>query len=164
MRQIVDYQLKRAAAAGGRRLSAPVLLRPQAEKICAALGKVYRDKNIRYEIDLPPRLGWRMDEGDLVEMLGNLLDNASKWCRSRVRVHSLDDVQQNWIVIEDDGPGFPENADELLRRGVRADSQVDGQGIGLAVVAEILKAYEGKIRLERSASGGARVVLGMPVR
>jgi two-component system sensor histidine kinase PhoQ len=164
MRQIVDYQLKRAAAAGGRRLSAPVPLRPLVEKLCTALTKVYRDKNIRYQIDLPPRLGLRMDEGDLMEMLGNLLDNASKWCRGIVRVSSAGDGEQVWVLIEDDGPGFPEDANALLRRGMRADSQVDGQGIGLAVVHEIMQAYEGVIRLERSTLGGGCVRLGLPSR
>lgn len=164
MRQIVDYQLKRAAAAGGRRLSAPVRLKPAAEKLCAALSKVYRDKDIHYEIDLPAHLGWRMDEGDLMELLGNLLDNASKWCRQRVRVGSRDDGLQTWVLIEDDGPGFPQEAEALLLRGVRADNRVDGQGIGLAVVAELLQAYEGQIRLERSALGGACVRLGLPAR
>ena len=164
MRQIVDYQLKRAAAAGGQRLSAPTLLQPQVEKLCAALAKVYHDKNIRYEIDLPPGFGWRVDEGDLMEMLGNLLDNASKWCRGVVRISGCSEVGQTWLLIEDDGPGFPKASTALLRRGVRADSQTEGQGIGLAVVAEILHAYEGEIRLERSALGGGRVRLGLPAR
>jgi two-component system, OmpR family, sensor histidine kinase PhoQ len=164
MRQIVDYQLKRAAAAGGRRLSAPIPLRPQIEKLCGALAKVYRGKNIRYEIDLPPRHGWRMDEGDLMEMLGNLLDNASKWCHGTVRVRVAADAWQGCLLIEDDGPGFPENASALLKRGVRADNQIEGQGIGLAVVAEILQAYEGDIRLERSEMGGGCVRLCLPLR
>ena len=164
MRQFVDYQLKRAAAAGGRRLSAPLLVKPLVEKICNALDKVYRDKNIRYEIDLPPRHGWRMDEGDLMEMLGNLLDNASKWCRGVVRVRVSAAAGQSCLLIEDDGPGFPENASTLLKRGVRADNQIEGQGIGLAVVAEILKAYEGEIWLERSEMGGGCVWLCLPLR
>jgi two-component system sensor histidine kinase PhoQ len=164
MRQIVDYQLKRAAAAGGRRLSAPVPLRPLVEKLCAALDKVYRDKRIQYQIELSPRYGWRMDEGDLMEMLGNLLDNASKWCKGRVRVRSLDETQRSWLLVEDDGPGFPPDSAALLRRGVRADTQVEGQGIGLAVVADILQAYEGEIRLEPSALGGGCVRMSLPQR
>ncbi len=163
MRQIVDYQLKRAAAAGGQRLSAPVLVRPLAEKICAALAKVYHQKGIRYEVELPPRLGWRMDEGDLMEILGNLMDNASKWCRRVVRISLDTQGPMAWLVIEDDGPGFPENAALLLKRGVRADNQVEGQGIGLAVVAEILQAYEGEIQLGRSALGGGQVRLVLPL-
>jgi two-component system, OmpR family, sensor histidine kinase PhoQ len=141
-----------------------VPLRPLVEKLCAALDKVYRDKNIRYQIELAPRYGWRMDEGDLMELLGNLLDNASKWCKGQVRVRSLDEAQRSWLLIEDDGPGFPPDSAALLKRGVRADTQVDGQGIGLAVVADILQAYEGEIRLERSALGGGCVRLGMPLR
>lgn len=164
MRQIVDYQLKRAAAAGGRRLSAPLPVRPPVEKLCAALAKVYHDKNINYQIDLPPQHGWRMDEGDLMEVLGNLLDNASKWCRGTVRISVANDVARGGLLIEDDGPGFPAQAEGLLRRGVRADNQVEGQGIGLAVVAEILQAYEGEIQLERSVLGGAQVRLCLPLR
>ena len=105
-----------------------------------------------------------MDEGDLMEILGNLLDNASKWCRREVRISVASTGQMSWLVVDDDGAGFPPGAQELLRRGVRADSRVEGQGIGLAVVAEIARAYEGEIRLEQSALGGGRVALGLPLR
>ncbi len=164
MRQIVDYQLKRAAAAGGRRLSAPVPVRPLVERLCGALDKVYRDKDIRYSIDLPLSHGLRMDEGDLLEVLGNVLDNASKWCRSVVRISVVTDDGYSGILIEDDGPGFPPDAQQLFKRGVRADNRVEGQGIGLAVVAEIMQAYEGYIRLERSELGGGCVRLSLPLR
>jgi two-component system sensor histidine kinase PhoQ len=164
IRQIVDYQLKRAATAGSRHLSAPVVVRPLVEKLCAAMAKVYHDKNIRYLIDLPSGHGLRVDEGDLMEVLGNALDNASKWCRDRVAVTASADGQMSWLMIDDNGPGFPPDAAALLQRGVRADSRVEGQGIGLAVVAEIVRAYEGEVRLERSALGGARVSLGLPLR
>ena len=67
------------------------------------------------------------------------------------------------VVVEDDGPGFPPDPDRLLERGVRADSRVPGQGLGLAAVAEILRAYEGAIHLERSSAlGGGRVVMRIP--
>jgi two-component system sensor histidine kinase PhoQ len=164
MRQIVDYQLKRAAAAGGRRLSAPVPVQPLVERLCGALDKVYPDKDIRYSIDLPARYGLRMDEGDLLEVLGNVLDNASKWCQSAVRVSVVADAGRSGVLIEDDGPGFPPDAAVLLKRGVRADNRLEGQGIGLAVVAEIMQAYEGSIRLERSELGGGCVRLSLPLR
>jgi two-component system sensor histidine kinase PhoQ len=81
IRQIVDYQLKKAAAAGSRSFTAPVAIRPLVDKLAAALGKVYRDKAVRYDINIAGNARLRIDEGDLMEMLGNLLDNASKWCR-----------------------------------------------------------------------------------
>jgi two-component system sensor histidine kinase PhoQ len=164
MRQIVDYQLKRAAAAGGRRLGTPVAVRPVLEKLTAALGKVYAGKSIGYQVELPQACSMRMDEGDLLEVLGNLLDNASKWCRGIVRVSSAEDGQWHWLVIEDDGPGFPDDGASLLQRGARADTRMEGQGIGLAVVSEIMGAYEGTVRILRSPLGGGRVMLGLPVR
>jgi two-component system sensor histidine kinase PhoQ len=162
MQHIVDYQLRRAAAAGSRILSEPLSIQPLAEKIIGALSKVYAAKNIAFEVRVAPGQRIRADEGDLYEMLGNLLDNACKWTRSKVALSVQPRGRDIVICVDDDGTGFPEDADTLAQRGVRADTQVPGQGIGLATVAEIVKAYNGTLQLIRSPLGGARVQVELP--
>lgn len=159
IQQITDYQLRRAAMAGRRTLSELILLKPLAEKISSALSKVYAAKDLQLQIDIAATVRLRADEGDLYEMLGNLLDNACKWSRSKVMLSAATTGRITEIIVDDDGSGFPEDADKLLIRGVRADNQVPGQGIGLAAVNELAAAYDGEISLLRSPLGGARVVL-----
>jgi two-component system sensor histidine kinase PhoQ len=162
MQQITDYQLRKAATAGRRTLAEPIVPGPIAVKISQALTKVYADRQIKFDVIAPPPLRMRADSGDLFEMLGNLMDNACKYGGHRVRVRFARDGQDTVIDVEDDGPGFPEDAQELLQRGVRADIQKPGQGIGLAAVFEVVKAYEGRIELGRSDLGGARVTVRLP--
>jgi len=162
MEDIADYQLRRAAAAGRRVLSEPLFLRPLAEKTLAALTKVYAEKQLNFINEIDPRLRARADEGDLYEILGNLLDNACKWARHTVRLRG-EPGSELWLDIEDDGKGFPDAAEELLQRGVRADSRIAGQGIGLATVADIVRLNDGRIELGRSEDlGGARVRVYWP--
>lgn len=163
MQEIADHQLSRAAAAGRRALAQPVPLRPAAEKLVSALRKVYAGKALAFDLAVPAALHGRVDAGDLYELLGNTLDNAAKWARGRVRISGAREADALLLVVEDDGPGFPEDPQRLLGRGVRADSKVPGQGLGLAAVSEILLAYGGQVRLERSPDlGGARVALSIP--
>ena len=157
IQDITDYQLRKAATAGRRTLSGPIALRPLVEKIAAALQKVYADKAIRISIDVPATLRIRADEGDLYELLGNLLDNAGKWCSHQIRLSASISGRNVELLVDDDGPGFPDNAEKLLERGVRADSQVPGQGIGLAAVNDLIGVYDGSIELQRSPWSGGRV-------
>jgi two-component system, OmpR family, sensor histidine kinase PhoQ len=159
MQHIVDYRLRRAAAAGSRTLSEPVELRPLADKIASAISKVYDHKGLQISNRIPSGMKLRADQGDLYEIFGNLLDNAAKYGRRQAAVTVARVDQRLQIVVEDDGPGFPADADKLLARGVRADSLTPGQGIGLSTVAEIVRAYEGRIELGRSALGGGQVVV-----
>lgn len=161
--EIVDYQLQRAAAAGGRSLAPPVALRECAAKVVAALRKVYAERNLDFELAVPADIELAVDAGDLTEILGNLLDNAAKYGRRRIRLEARAAGRQAEITVDDDGPGFPEGASErLLERGVRADSRREGQGIGLAVTAETVNAYNGRISLEAAPAGGGRVRLRLP--
>lgn len=164
MQHIVDHQLRRAAAAGSRTLTEPVALKPLADKVMSALTKVYAARGIRFDNELDPLLRLRADQGDLYEMLGNLLDNAAKYGDRHVRIAASNDPQQCRIDVDDDGPGFPEAPEKLLERGARADTRKPGQGIGLAAVAEIVQAYGGKLLLGRSDLGGARVSVVFPIR
>ena len=159
IQQITDYQLRKAATVGRRTLSGPIPLRPLVEKIAGAMSKVYTGKKLAVEVQVPPALSLRADEGDLYELLGNLLDNAAKWCASKVRIEASAKGRDVTLLIDDDGPGFPENAEKLLERGVRADTQMPGQGIGLAAVSDLISAYDGTIELQRGPLGGARVVV-----
>lgn len=163
MQQITDYQLRKAATAGRRTLTEPVAPAPIAAKLAQALGKVYADRNLRFEIQAPPQFRMRADNDDLFEMLGNLMDNACKYGGNHVRVRFTREAGEEVIEVDDDGPGFPDDAQELLQRGVRADTQKPGQGIGLAAVYEVVKAYEGRILLARSEWGGGRVTVRLPV-
>jgi two-component system sensor histidine kinase PhoQ len=163
MQEIADHQLSRAATAGRRTLAQPVTVRPVADKIINALRKVYASRGLTFDVAADPELQARLDGGDLYELLGNTLDNAAKWARTRLRLAARREDGALLIVVEDDGPGFPEDPERLLGRGVRADSRVPGQGLGLASVAEIIKAYEGHVALEKSTDlGGARVTLRIP--
>jgi len=162
MDQIVSYQLRKAATAGKQGLHQKEELLPILQQLCRVLDKVYRDKEIRFSLPESATVHLQMEKGDLMELFGNLLDNACKHCQQRVSI-GLKPIQQKITVhIDDDGAGFPVGQEQnLLQRGVRADSRLEGQGIGLAVAEEIVLAYEGEIQLERSPLGGARVTLSM---
>ncbi|HUP92483.1 MAG TPA: ATP-binding protein [Solimonas sp.] len=165
MNHIVDHQLQRAATAGPRVLSKPIPVRPLAEKLTSALGKVYNDKQLQFDVQVPSPLRARVEQNDLYELLGNLLDNAAKYGRRLVRISGTTSGLQCVLTVEDDGSGFPEHPEKLLERGVRADSQALGQGIGLSLVKEMVDAYQGQLRLERSTVlGGAKIVATLPSR
>lgn len=155
----VQYQLQRAAASGRTALTPSVSVRPVAERIRGSLLKVYSNKTLDFEIDLEPSLLFRGDEGDLTELLGNLLDNACKWATRRVRLCGAKGKENLSLVIEDDGAGLSEaSLLELRERGARGDPAVPGQGIGLAIVDELVSGvYGGSMEVDRSDLGGARI-------
>lgn len=161
MHTIVDHQLRRAVMAGRRTLTEPVALREVIEKLSRTIEKVYRNKAPHFALDIPPTLKVRIDGGDLFEMMGNLLENAVKYGRGRVRVHASRSRQGLCTIrVEDDGDGFPESPERLLSRGVRADTLTPGQGIGLGASAELVAAYRGQVQLARSESlGGGAVII-----
>ena len=163
IQEITDHQLRKAATAGRRSFAEPVRLRPLVEKISGALAKVYADKQPQFSFAIDERLRARADEGDLYELLGNLMDNAGKWCKKRIRVSARYAERKLHLCVEDDGPGFPAEADQLLQRGMRADSLTPGQGIGLGAVAEMVRAYDGSIALGRSELGGGKVDVALSV-
>jgi two-component system sensor histidine kinase PhoQ len=158
----VAHQLSRARAARPALLLQPVALKPLCERLLRALDKAHRESRIEARVDLPDDAVARCDERDLLEMLGNLLENAYKFGRSRVRV-SMRSGTGTVIVVEDDGPGVPESLRrEVLARGARGDTAVAGHGIGLAVVVDLAASYGGRFILEESPLGGAAAVLELP--
>lgn len=163
MDHIVAHQLQRAATAGSSPVRQSIQLAPVIDKICRALEKVYRDKSIRFEYRIEDQLYLRVDEGDLMEVLGNLLDNACKWCKHQVQIEAQLVAGRTQIVINDDGPGIEQDQiEKILQRGGRIDESKPGQGIGLSVVVDIIDAYRGKIVIELSRLGGAAFRFDLP--
>jgi two-component system sensor histidine kinase PhoQ len=162
MDDIVQHQLGRAIAGGAARFAPPLLVAPILERIRDALAKVYAEKALDFSVECPPDLAWRINEGDLFEMLGNLLDNAAKWAHSRIMVLVWREAGRLCIRIEDDGPGFSDT-ESVLRLHVRGDERVPGHGVGLAVVSDLVDSHQGELKLTRGAMGGGRVDIVLPV-
>ncbi len=166
MNQIVGYQLQRAVKADNKSsLSRQVNIEKTTEKILDALHKVYRDKSMQVETSFDHSAVFSGDERDLMEVLGNVLDNGFKYGKSRVRIKvgsgtNPEGRESVSIDVEDDGPGIEEgNQEFVLQRGARADTLVQGQGIGLAVVTDIVDSYDGKISVGSSELGGAQITI-----
>lgn len=169
MRDIVQHQLDRASATGPGVGVAAVPLAPMLEDLAGALRKVYAERGIRIDVAADPELKFPMDRGDCLELAGNLADNACKWAKSQVRVTATPWREPGWrrsgleLRIEDDGPGIrEEDRERVLGRGVRLDERVPGQGLGLAMVNDLVAAYGGTLRLEGAALGGLASVVRLP--
>lgn len=170
MNEIVDYQLQKAAAKGLRQLTGKIYLDTILHKIVASLRKVYTDKDIEYGLSIEENLAYYCEEGDIYEIAGNLLDNASKWCRKNVRVTlaKINDAgfpdYSISLTVEDDGPGIDEEKiAAILQRGVRADEQTEGHGIGMAVVNELVAILGGELHGSKSpALGGMQWQVLLP--
>lgn len=163
MLEIIDHQLQRAATAGRSVMTEAQAVKPQLARLASALGKVYAEKAVRFDLVDDGSALFSGDEGDFFELAGNLLDNAYKWCRQQVRVtvNQIDDDRPRLrMVVEDDGPGIPESKRfEVLRRGSRADPATVGHGLGLDMVRETVKIYGGSLEIFSSELGGSRVVV-----
>ncbi len=168
--QIVDHQLQRAAAGGAVTIGlAPVAVAPLAADLKAAMQKVHAAKGVAVELRVATEAGFLGDRGDLIELLGNLLDNACKWCRHRVLLQVAMDAQSPrrlWIRVEDDGAGIAAaDRERILARGVRVDERAPGHGLGLAMVSETVAIYGGSLQIEDSVQlGGACFRIGLPGR
>jgi len=159
MRRQIDYHLAHArAAASGSTLGSRSSVLDSANALARTLLRLHADRGLTIDVHVDADHAVRVQREDLDEMLGNLLDNACKFARSRVVItSSLDDGS---ILIDDDGPGLdPTLRDAVLQRGVRADEAAPGSGFGLAIVRDLAELYGGSIALERSPEGGVRAVL-----
>ncbi len=165
MRHQVDHHLRRARAAaraqsGGERTAvAPVL-----DELSRTLEKIFRGEARSIEWDCDPDLAFHGERQDLLEIVGNVMENACKWRRSRVRVKAGAATPGRLaITIEDDGPGLArDQRAEVLRRGARLDESAPGSGLGLSIVDELVRAYGGEMRLGASALGGLAVEIVLP--
>ncbi len=163
MKDIVSYQLRRAVVTNHHAMISPSPVKPVIKRLKESLIKVYHDKNFEIAINIENDIKVRMDDDDLLELFGNLINNACRFCEQLVEITAQPDGSHVIINIDDDGMGFPDNnPSKLLKRGIRADSQTDGQGIGLAVCTEIVEAAGGTIELLVSPQVGARVRLRLP--
>ena len=170
MDEIVRYQLRKpAASASDKLVLAPVPVEKEVHRIIDGLRKVYHDKAPDIEVQIETGMQFRGDTGDFLELAGNLLDNACKWCDKHVRISIVPsagagEVASGMVLtVADDGPGVPEDAAEaLLQRGMRLDESTPGHGIGLAVVKDIAQSYGGRLSIARSGLGGAEMTVSIP--
>ena len=170
MDELVAYQLARAATSGRQPFATAVRVAGHAEDLVQSLEKVYAAKNVLCEFDSDDGAAFYGEQGDLLELMGNLLENAFKWASHRVLlvVKILPQAGRQRpgleLSVEDDGPGIPdEKVEKVLQRGVRGDERVQGHGIGLSIVQDIVRAYRGELTVDRSPEyGGARFSVKLP--
>lgn len=162
METTVSYQLSRASVTGpvivGKRVPVAALV----DRLLRALGTAYQERRLTAVSEVPANFVIRGDERDLLEVIGNLLENAFKYSRSRILVRA-EETTARVLIFEDDGPGIaPSDWEAVLNRGSRADQVQPGQGIGLSVVAELVSLYEGQLSVDRSRLGGALIRVEFP--
>jgi signal transduction histidine kinase len=166
MKGQVDHHLRRARAAaraahglGERTPVAEVL-----DEMAVMLERVFQSKGVEIDWRAPDELGFLGERQDLQEILGNLIENACKWSKRRVRISAgPSGLGQMIVVVEDDGPGLPEDQREgALKRGARMDEEAPGSGLGLAIVDDLTRAYGGRLTLAASDMGGLKVILELP--
>lgn len=158
---MIEHQLKRASSSGQDVWQKQIPISPIIGQLQSALQKIYRHKQVVLTLDCPPNAMFRGDETDLMEMLGNLLDNAFKACDKQVALTIA--LRPLSISVEDDGPGVPaDKTSELLHRGTRLDTYKEGHGVGLSIVHELCLSYSGEIEISRSNLGGACFRLRFP--
>ncbi|WP_293450578.1 ATP-binding protein [Phenylobacterium sp.] len=165
MRQQVDHHLRRARAAArsqgqGERTSVPEVL----DELSRTLERIFRDKGVTIDWDAPDDLFFQGERQDFMEIAGNAMENAGKWCRGRVRVRAdAAGPERLRLTVEDDGPGLPpEQWDEVIRRGARLDENAPGSGLGLSIIDELARAYRGALTLGASPLGGLLVGVELP--
>jgi signal transduction histidine kinase len=163
MRRMIDRELKRARLAGEGPSGARFLVESEVPPLMDALRQMYREKNLKLESRIPAAHSFAGDREDMLELIGNLLDNACKWARNRVRL-TVETAPGLAVAIEDDGPGVSSGQlDRLIKRGVRLDESAAGHGLGLSIVNDIIRQYGGELDFDRSPDlHGLRVRVRLP--
>lgn len=160
---IVKYQLNRSVISSGRTLIKTCAVEPEVVKIVDTLNKVYQNKQIKIEYSVASGTLFPGDSGDLLELVGNLSENACKWTRSSVVISAKHKQGEFCLYVDDDGPGIAKtNRAAILNRGKRLDQSTEGQGLGLSIVMDIINNYGGEISIETSALGGALFKINIP--
>lgn len=163
IRSLTERELKRARIAGGSVPGQRVLLDREVADLAATLRRIHRERDLRIEICIPTDSGLPGDRDDLLELLGNLLDNACQWATRTVRLTAEANDERLWLQVEDDGPGCPPDRLTLLQRGMRVDESRTGHGLGLAIASDIVEQYGGTLQLGRSvALGGFLAEVALP--
>jgi two-component system sensor histidine kinase PhoQ len=170
MQRLIATRLQRAAASTRRSMATAVDVKTQVDRLLQSLGRVYSQEMINTDVIIAPGLAFYGEQRDLLELTGNLLDNAFKYGNGQVRLSASaidpDDIRSGInLQVEDNGHGIAEDEREpLLQRGVRGDERVEGHGLGLAIVLEIVSAYNGEIAIKQSDLGGACVSVSLKTR
>ncbi len=162
MNEIVQHQLQRAVQVGPQTMKKALLVLPLVERMKAIIQKVYFESVHSITLNIEATVVFKGDEGDLMEVLGNLMDNAGKYGSGQIVISAkniqVSELLRCRITVEDNGKGIPAAmAEEMLQRGVRADQKHQGQGIGLAMVVDIVDQYQGRLNIEASSLGGAKI-------
>ena len=164
MRRITDRELRHARLAGQARAGERFDLGHELPRLFHMFERLHADKDLSCRLEASPDVAVRAEREDMYELFGNLLDNAAKWAAAQVVV-TVGAADGGWrIRVADDGPGVaPASLDELAERGTRLDESLDGHGLGLAIVREIVELYGGRLAFSRSeALGGLQVDVWLP--
>lgn len=168
LHSVMRYQLERAASAARRTISEPFDIGPQIKRLVDAMGKVYADKQIVLQTDIPSNCQFYGEQRDFMELTGNLIDNACKYSSGQVKISAENTsgiTRRPGLIlkVEDDGAGLePAVFERLLQRGMRGDEKADGHGLGLAIVAEIADAYQAKLSVKVSQWNGSQITVEFP--
>lgn len=157
---MIEHQLKRAATGGTDTWKKQTPIKPVVDSILNAMKKVYRDKDIHFIANVPNKSYFLGDKTDLMELIGNIIDNACKACDAIVQIEVIEKQNTSMhmlsIKISDDGPGIPEESIKLLtQRGARLDTYEKGHGVGMAIVNDLVQSYQGMLKISDSDLGGA---------
>lgn len=165
MRGHVEHHLRRArAAARSQSHGERTLVEPVIDELAVTLERIFQEKSVEIDWRCPDDLCFRGEKQDLLEIIGNVIENAGKWCAGKVRVKAepFGAGVMN-ITVEDDGPGLPaDRREDALKRGARLDESAPGSGLGLAIVDELARAYGGALTLGDSPMGGLKVEITLP--
>ncbi len=165
MREQVDHHLRRARAAARSQTSGErTPLEPILDELAVTLERIFQDKGVQIDWRCPEDLCFQGEKQDLMELAGNVMENAGKWCRGKIRVEAAPEGETRLVLtVDDDGPGLPpEERAQALKRGQRLDENAPGSGLGLSIVDELARAYGGSVQLGESPLGGLRVSLNLP--
>lgn len=160
--QQVGYYLHRASIHGDHDITTRKLhsLSGLLDNLCSALSKVYQSKGIDLTLNISPEIMWLGEKNDFMEVMGNILDNACKYCLEFVEINAHYTESSIIIIVDDDGPGVsPEKREAIFQRGTRADTLRPGQGLGLSIAVDIIEQYCGGIEITDSPLGGARITV-----
>ena len=165
MREQVDHHLRRARAAARSQTSGErTPVEPILDELAVTLERIFQDKGVEIDWRCPEDLCFQGEKQDFMELAGNVMENAGKWCRGRIRAEAAPSGEARMLLtVDDDGPGLPpEERAQALKRGQRLDENAPGSGLGLSIVDELTRAYGGSVQLGESPMGGLRVTLDLP--
>lgn len=169
MREQVDHHLRRARAAARSQTSGErTPVEPILDELAVTLERIFQDKSDGRGVEIdwrcPEDLAFQGEKQDFLEVVGNVMENAGKWSKGKIRVEAVATGEARMTVtVDDDGPGLPpEERAQALKRGQRLDENAPGSGLGLSIVDELARAYGGSVKLGESPLGGLRVTLDLP--